>query len=180
MNKIKTQTLKDLKKKIAIFIDAANFEVSLRSLKVKADFGKIEEYFNTGEVVLKNYYSVDFKHHAQGKLFTYLKHHGFKIITKPIKIIHRRSSSNLKKANFDVEISFDSAIFKDSYNTLVLFSGDSDFVYMVQKLQKLDKKIIVISPQFRTARELKKAADLFIDLKDVPFIIKNKGPLRAR
>ncbi len=179
---IKAQTLKGFrgKKRIAIFIDAANFEVSLRSLKVKADFGKVDQYFGVSKVVLKNYYSVDFKNSAQGRLFTYLKHHYFKLITKSIKLIRRRGSSNLRKANFDVEISFDSVMLKDKYDIMILLSGDSDFVYMVQELQKLGKKVVVVSPQFRTAKELRKAADKFVDLKEVSFLIKEKGPLWAR
>lgn len=178
-NMIKVNALQKTKKRVAIFIDAANFEVSLRSLKVKADFGKIGDYFGSS-VVLKTYYSVDFKNSAQGRLFTYLKHHDFKLITKPVKLIRRRGSNNLRKANFDVEISFDSAMLKDNYDTLALLSGDSDFVYMVQQLQKLGKRVVVVSPQFRTAKELRKAADKFVDLKDVPFVAKEKGPLWAR
>lgn len=41
---IKKSMSQKAKKRVAIFIDAANFEVSLRSLRVKADFGKIEDY----------------------------------------------------------------------------------------------------------------------------------------
>ena len=64
------------------------------------------------------------------------------------------------------------------FDKIILFSGDSDFVYLVKEIQKRGVYTTVISPQLRTAKELRKQADQFLDLRDCDFVIK-KAPIRG-
>lgn len=171
---IKAQTIK--RGRIAIFIDAANFEISLKQCGLRADYRKLLQKFKKeGELVILKYYSPVFKTGGQDRFFSFIKNIGFKIITKSIKVIKKRDKKSQNKANFDVEITFDAAVDIGQYETIVLFSGDSDFVYLVSELQKRKVYTIVISPQWRTAKELRKQADQFVDLRDCDFVIK-KAP----
>lgn len=173
MTNIKAQTLK--KKGIAIFIDAANFEISLKMCGLKSDFPQMIQFIKQkfSDKQFYRYYKVDYRTKSQARFFSRIKNLGFKIITKKIKVIRQRRK-NTRKANFDVEIAFDAAIFLKLYDQLILFSGDSDFVYLAQQLQKRDKIVTVISPHFRTARELRKIADAFIDLRECPFVYRER------
>lgn len=172
-------TQKGTKKKIAIFIDAANFEISLKMCGLRSNFPQMIQFIKRkfSEKLFIRYYKVDYGTKSQARFFSRIKNLGFKIITKKMKII-RQKRKNTRKANFDVEIAFDSAILIKSYDHLVLLSGDSDFVYLAQELQRRDKIVTVISPHFRTARELRKVANAFIDLRECPFVYKYKIELK--
>lgn len=162
--------------KVAVFIDAANFEISLKQSKLWADYKKLLKFVNErGSTTFLGYYSPIFKTRGQERFFTLIKNKGFKIITKNIKVIRKSKSKNKNKANFDVEITFDAAVRMDEFNKFILFSGDSDFVYLVLQLQRKGIYTTIISPGWRTAKELKKQADEFIELKDCDFVVK-KAP----
>ena len=88
----------------------------------------------------------------------------------------KRVATFIDAANFDVGIAVDATIRIGQFDKVALFSGDSDFVYLVAELQKRGVKAIVISPKWRTAKELRIQADQFIDLRDCEFVTK-KPPL---
>lgn len=162
--------------KVAVFIDAANFEISLKQSKLWADYKKLLKFIKEkGSIVFLGYYSPLFKTKGQERFFAFIKNKGFKIITKNIKVIRKSKAKDKNKANFDVEIAFDAAVRIGKFNKFVLFSGDSDFVYLVWQLQKRGIYTITISPGWRTAKELKKQTDEFIELKDCDFVVK-KAP----
>jgi len=52
----------------------------------------------------------------------------------------------------------------DKFNTAILFSGDSDFAIVLDKLKSKDKRVQVISTRGRIAKELLERAK-FIDLR---------------
>lgn len=168
---MKLQTPKGFR--VAVFIDAANFEISLKTSNLTADYKKLIKFVEQrGEIVALRYYSPQFNTVGQNKFFSLIKNLGFKLVTKNIKVIRNSKTKSQNKANFDVEIAFDAAVRMNQFNKLILFSGDSDFVYLVKELQKRNIYTIVISPQWRTAKELRKQADEFIDLRECEFAIK--------
>ncbi len=124
---------------------------------------------------------------------------GFIKITKPIQFIkhyltevelNNNSTFALKenlsgkyieipKSNFDVEVSVDALRLMDKFDTFCIFSGDSDFTYLVQYLKRKGKKIIVIASGqvFHTLKDL---ADLYINAQTVKVdiaSIKETAPL---
>ncbi|MEK7462889.1 MAG: NYN domain-containing protein [Patescibacteria group bacterium] len=127
---------------------------------------------------------------------------GFIKITKPIQFIkhyltetelNNNSTFALKenlsgkyieipKSNFDVEVSVDALRLMDKFDTFCIFSGDSDFTYLVQYLKRKGKKIIVIASGqvFHTLKDL---ADLYINAQTVKVdiaSIKETAPLAGR
>jgi uncharacterized LabA/DUF88 family protein len=52
----------------------------------------------------------------------------------------------------------------EKFNTAILFSGDSDFAIVLDKLKSRAKRVIVISTRGRIAKELLERAK-FIDLR---------------
>ena len=171
---------KYLKGKILIVIDAANLESSVKSLGWWIDYVKLRDLFNKERLVEIRDYCVAHNTDNQNKFFTFLKKNGYKLITKPLKVIKAPEieRGDIRKANFDVEITVDVLEMLDRFNTLVLFSGDSDFDYLVRKLRSKNKRVVVISAKHHISKELIQSSNKYIDLKKLRNFIerKNKSP----
>jgi len=72
----------------------------------------------------------------------------------------------IRKCNFDVEISVDAIKMIKHYDTFCLFSGDADFVYLNNFLRKKGKKIILIKAGYITTK-LRESADLVINAQKI-------------
>lgn len=68
----------------------------------------------------------------------------------------------IRKCNFDVEISVDAIKMIDYYDTFCIFFGDADFVYLNNFLKKRGKKIIIVKGGYITGK-LRETANLIIN-----------------
>lgn len=59
-----------------------------------------------------------------------------------------------QKWNVDTEMGYDIAKDRDLRDTVVLFSGDGDFLYIIDQLIKESKQVIIISTRGHIAKEL--------------------------
>jgi len=92
---------------------------------------------------------------------------GFSVRSKEIKMIPHYDEDGkflgkTPKCNFDVEIALDAMRKFEQYDTVMLFSGDSDFGKLLGYLKSKGKKIIVVSTRTRMSVELERVADKFI------------------
>ena len=150
--------------KITIFIDAANVIYSLKDLGWQIDYKKLQKYF-LQKAQLNNiyYYSAYFDNDIGRKnLHEMLSRKGFIVRTKLVKEIKKTDGGLLHKANCDVELTMDIMSEYKKIDTLVLLSGDSDFVPLINKLKSEKKKTIVISTRGHIARELIESADVYL------------------
>ena len=154
---------------IYALIDVANLESAAKGLNMHIDYRKLRKIFLPDHLKQLRFYSVRHDSTNQINFFAFLRHRGYTLITKPLKIIKdpTRDKGYLRKANFDVEISVDALSFLTDYETLVLFSGDSDFHYLVKKLRQCGKIVIVISAKNHISRELIESSNRYIDLKSL-------------
>ncbi len=72
----------------------------------------------------------------------------------------------IRKCNFDVEISVDAIKMIEHYDTFCIFSGDADFVYLNNFLKKKGKKIIIVKGGYITTK-LRKTADLVVSAQNI-------------
>lgn len=167
---------KYLKGNILVMIDAANLESSVKSLDWWIDYIKLRNLFNKKRLVEIRNYCVHHGTDNQNNFFTFLKKNGFTLITKPLKIIKQGdiAKGKLRKANFDVEIALDAQGLADSFDTLVLFSGDSDFDYLVRKLRSKGKRVIIVSTRHHISKELINSGNKYIDLRKIRKLIERK------
>jgi len=99
---------------------------------------------------------------------TFLKKTGYKLTTKPLKVIKsRKNGAHLRKANFDVEIAVEAMKRIGKFDVFMLFSGDSDFDYLIKELKRNGKKTIVASLKHHISKELIESADYYLNLKKI-------------
>ena len=164
-----------------VYIDGANMFFTQKKLEWFFDWKKIKDF------IKEKYNVADFRYYTgvkenNDKMKRYLKYLdkiGFIVITKPIKIIKISEEEKLKasskfnkihKSNCDVEMTTDILLDRANIDEIILFSGDSDFQYLVKKLKDVGKKVFVYSSRKTISWELKLEASIYFYLED----IKNK------
>lgn len=114
---------------------------------------------------------------------------GFQVKTKEIKMVPHYDDEGkfigrFPKCNFDVEITMTMFQKMEKYDTIMIFSGDSDFGSLLGYLKSKGKKVIVVCTRNRMSTELESVADTFVPAESLkgflPYIPKNNTPpLRA-
>src|SRR3989338_9370972 len=141
--------------KTAVFIDAANILYSQRTLGWNIDYQKLAAYLR-GETELVGLYYYTGKVGSEQKQNAFIKKiqsFGYTVIAKEVKFI-RIENAILPKGNLDVELALDAFRLKDMFQTLLLFSGDSDFAYLLDLLKRDTKRTFVVSTRGHIAKEL--------------------------
>jgi uncharacterized LabA/DUF88 family protein len=92
---------------------------------------------------------------------------GFQVKTKEIKMISLynedgKHMGKISKCNFDVEITMDMLQKIEKYDSLMLFSGDSDFTKLLEYVKSKNKKIITVCTRNCMSMELDEISDKFI------------------
>lgn len=133
------------------------------------DWVKVKRFLEKQYQVLecRYYVGVRFSDKSMQSFLKKLKKIGFKVITKPVKVAVNEEGRKFEKANFDVEMTADTLLNFDKLNTLVFFSGDSDFAYLCKLVHKANKKIYFFASKRTLAWELRKTADHFFYLEDL-------------
>ncbi len=166
---------------IYVFIDASNVWNAVKSVKKFIEYKKLKDYFrnnfNTNKVEIFYYdaypkegtrdYNLDGKH----KFYTYLKKGlGFTVRKKELKIISIIGGSGesvIEKGNMDVEITIDALHNINKYDVAILFSGDADFLALVNYLKNHGKKVYIFSSKDNISHELKTGGNGYFDLKEI-------------
>ena len=171
--------------RFAVFIDSANFRRSKQSINMYVDDVKLLDYFrkNNGESIFLRIYHyesipredgsedrADLVHRIHRRL-DFMAYNGFTVVSKPSKDIIDASGEAVLKGNMDGEMIVDMMAISESLDHIVVFSGDGDFRYAIEKLQERGKRVTVVSSEGSIANELKRQADTYIDLEELrPFI----------
>ena len=150
--------------RIAVFIDVANIIYSLKDLKWRIDYKKLQKYFrkNSKLVDIYFYYSTKKENSGQANLLEMLARKGFQLRVKEVKIIKLKNKDVLLKGNCDVELTIDMIDLIPAYDTAILLSGDSDFAPLIKYVQKHNKKVIAISTRGHISKEIIQSSDKFM------------------
>lgn len=158
----------DSREKLAIFIDGANLFASLRALDFDIDYRKLLVAFQKrGYLLRAYYYTVLFDDHDQSPLrplIDWLDYNGYKVVSKQVREFVDPMGHRKIRGNMDMELAIDALEQADKVDHFVLFSGNGDFVPLVETLQRKGRKITVISTTSTIADELRRQSDSFVDL----------------
>ncbi|MDQ4077761.1 MAG: NYN domain-containing protein [Chloroflexota bacterium] len=170
--------------RFAIFIDGSNLYHTIRDLGLHIDYRRLLEHFGErGWLVRAFYYTAllegDLTPDWLIRLTDWLSYNGFNVITKRAKIFRRRVADengsmhwvSEVKGNVDIEMAVDMLTLAPHCDTIVLFSGDGDFVSLVEAVQRQGTRVIIISSEKTSdstvADELRRQADEFIELTTI-------------
>lgn len=164
-----------------VYIDGSNIFYTQKQIGWSIDWAKAKKILQENYNVLEIRYYTGLKEgdKKMDRYLKYLRTINFTIITKPLKKIKLRNTKNslktsktpfIYKANFDVEIAVDILLDKSKLTKIILFSGDSDFSYLIKKLKKSGKRVIIFSSRKTLSWELKLVASELHYLED----LKNK------
>lgn len=152
--------------KVAVFIYAANIIHCYKYTKWKIDLKKLKKYFESKcTLVGIYYYSAFFEESTQQQsFFEMLSRKGYILRVKKIRKITNDDGTITLKGNCDTDIVVDAVARMKEYDTVVLMSGDSDFVSLVNLLRGNGKKVIIISTRWHVAKDLIQSANHYFDI----------------
>ncbi len=156
-----------IKGELQVYIDAANILYSQKTLKWLIDPVKIHKYFTKKFNATKTSFYTgkigDFS--KQVKFIRVLEKNGIAVVAKEVKFI-KSNGAVIPKGNLDVELAIDAYRFAPKYQTIALFSGDSDFSYLLERLkQDYEINSLVFSTRGHISRELILSADKYFDIR---------------
>ena len=158
--------------RIALFIDGANLYATAKSLGFDIDYKRLLKEFQGRGVLIRAYYYTalveEQEYSSIRPLIDWLDYNGYAVVTKAAKEFIDSTGRRKVKGNMDIELAVTAMEMADHVDQIVLFSGDGDFRFLVEALQRKGVRVMVIStiatqPPM-VADELRRQADEFIDL----------------
>jgi uncharacterized LabA/DUF88 family protein len=167
--------------RIALFIDGANLHPAAHALDFDIDYRQLLMLFRgSGQLVRAHYYTTLIEHpdgSSLRPLLDWLDYNGFTVVTKTVKAFADASGRRKINGNMHIELADDALRLANALDHIVLFSGDGDFRSLVEGLQRMGKRVSVVStldpPMI--ADELRRQADQFIDLSVLKPNIRRKS-----
>ncbi len=159
--------IKHKKQRVGIFIDAQNLYHSARNLySAKANFKQIMEDAVTGRALIRAIaYVITTETGEESTFFDALVKLGIETKTKDLQIFF----GGAKKADWDVGLTVDAIKIAPKLDTVIIVSGDGDYIPLVEYLQiSQGCQVEVIAFGKSSSSKLIEAADDFIDLDTNP------------
>jgi len=165
----------ELASKMALFIDGANTYAAAKTLGFDIDYKRLlQEFQGRGILVRAFYYTAiieDQEFSSIRPLIDWLDYNGFTVVTKASKEFIDAGGRRKVKGNMDVELTVGAMELAEHVDQIVLFSGDGNFRCLVEAVQRRGVRVTVISTISSNppmiADELRRQADVFIDLMDL-------------
>jgi uncharacterized LabA/DUF88 family protein len=167
------EKLKD--KRIGIFIDDANLFYIQKRIGWKIDWLKFKKFLD-GYIKESVYtYYIGMPPMGQARLENErikkeLKDISFVVRTKPLKKIYLddKKIDFKNKCNCDVEIAFDIARNIEKFDSIIIVSGDSDFLEAKNFCIERSKGFLIMCFEERVAWEIRRVYHLFFeDIKEI-------------
>ena len=155
--------IKHKNQRVGVFIDTQNLYHSAKNLfKSRVNFGAIVKEAVAGRQLVRAIaYVITTESGEEKGFFEALGKVGMETKTKPLQIFF----GGAKKADWDVGIAVDAIKVAPKLDTIILASGDGDFVPLVEYLQINEGcQVEVVAFGKSSSLQLKEAADDFLDL----------------
>ncbi len=173
----------DSNERIALFIDGSNLYAAARALGFDIDYKRLLEVFSAKGRLLRAYYYTalmeDQEYSPIRPLVDWLDYNGYTMVTKPTKEFTDATGRRKIKGNMDMELAIDMLEMAEHLDHIVLFSGDGDFRRLVEAVQRRGVRVTVVSTYRSSppmvADELRRQADMFIELQDLEEDIARQG-----
>ncbi|MCE9643801.1 NYN domain-containing protein [Candidatus Parcubacteria bacterium] len=158
--------IKHSKQRVGMFIDTQNLYHSAKNLyQSKVNFGQVvKDAVGDRAIIRVVAYVITTESGDERSFFEALSKLGIETKTKDLQIFF----GGAKKADWDVGLAVDAIRLASKLDTVILASGDGDFVPLVEYLQHMGCQVEVVAFGKSTSSMLKEATDDFLDLCDDP------------
>ena len=159
--------IKHPEQRVGVFIDTQNLYHSAKNLyHARVNFGNVlKDSVGERRLIRARAYVVTTESGEEKGFFDALAKIGIETTTKDLQIFF----GGAKKADWDVGMAVDAITMSPKLDTVILFTGDGDFIPLVNYLQVHGGcQVEVASFGRSTSGKLKEAADHFLDLDEDP------------
>ena len=158
----------------AVFIDVQNMYHSARNLHgARVNFKNVVDAAVANRKLIRSFaYVVRTKTGEEKPFFDALIKEGIETRVKDLQEFY----GGAKKADWDVGMAIDAVRTADIVDTVVIVSGDGDFIPLVDYLKGRGRRVEVVAFGRTASKKLKEAADDFLDIEDYPqkFLMKSR------
>ena len=169
--------IKHTGQRVAVFIDTQNLYHSAKNIyHARVNFGAMLKDAVAGrELIRARAYVVTTEGGEEKGFFEALTKLGIEAKTKDLQVFF----GGTKKADWDVGLAVDAIVASPKLDSVILATGDGDFVPLVEYLKVHGCQVEVISFGKSSSGRLKEVADEFIDMDNDPkkYLI-NYRPIR--
>lgn len=166
--------IKHKEQRVGVFIDTQNLYHSARNLyQARVNFGAVLKDAVAGRKLVRAVaYVITTEAGDEKNFFEALSKLGIETKTKDLQIF----AGGAKKADWDVGLAVDAIKMSPRLDSVVIVSGDGDFVPLVEYLQTIGVQVEVVSFGKSTSGKLREAVDDFVDLSENPrkYLMSNK------
>ena len=171
--------LKD-NERFAVFIDGSNFHSTFKMLGFDVDFARLLKQLNKTGRLVRAYYYTALPHEGEiapiRRLADWLDYNGYTIVSKQTREFYDSETETRRiKGNMDMELALDMLKLAPHIDHAVLFSGDGDFVRLIEEMQNRGLRVTVVSSAKTRppimADVLRRQTDDFIEINDVRDLI---------
>lgn len=159
-------TAKHKGQRIAVLIDVQNLYHSAKNIyQARVNFRAILKLaVNDRNLIRAFAYVIKTKSGEEKAFFEALIKLGIETRVKELQEFY----GGFKKGDWDVGISIDAVRISPSVDTIVLASGDGDFIQLVEYLKNRGKRVEMIAFGRSSSAKLKETVDEFVDLGKSP------------
>ncbi|HVM73687.1 MAG TPA: NYN domain-containing protein [Candidatus Paceibacterota bacterium] len=166
--------------RVGVFIDTQNLYHSAKNIyHARVNFGNVlKDSVGDRRLIRARAYMVTTETGEESAFLEALTKMGIEPKTKDLQIFY----GGAKKADWDVGLAVDAITASPKLDTVILFTGDGDFIPLVEYLQIHGGcQVEVVSFGRSTSGKLKEAADHFLDLDLDPkrYLINYRGGRRS-
>ncbi|MEK7471179.1 MAG: NYN domain-containing protein [Patescibacteria group bacterium] len=158
--------IKHKEQRVGVFIDTQNLYHSARNLyQARVNFGAVLKDAVAGRKLVRAVaYVITTEAGDEKNFFEALSKLGIETKTKDLQVF----AGGAKKADWDVGLAVDAIKMSPRLDSVVIISGDGDFIPLVEYLQTIGVQVEVVSFGKSTSSKLREVVDDFVDLSENP------------
>lgn len=158
--------IKHKEQRVGVFIDTQNLYHSARNLyNARVNFGAVLKDAVAGRKLVRAVaYVITTEAGDEKNFFEALEKLGIETKTKDLQIF----AGGSKKADWDVGLAVDAIKMSARLDSVIIVSGDGDFIPLVEYLQSIGVQVEVVSFGKSTSGKLREVVDDFVDLSANP------------
>jgi|SRR3989344_2136369 len=158
--------IKQKEQRVAVFIDTQNLYHSAKNLyNRRVNFGNVVKDALAGRKLVRAIaYVITTETEEEKNFFEALGKLGIETKTKDLQVF----LGGTKKADWDVGLAVDAIKIAPRVDSVIIASGDGDYIPLVQYLQNLGIQVEVVSFGKSCSGKLKETVDDFYDLSSNP------------